>query len=726
MAFAFFRRRQKLVIIVMVILMVSFLVGPQVMKQFAERGGKNREIGRLRDDTKIMLTDLWEAGLDLEILAAAEINPQVAPGVGLLQVIQAHRMANIEPAVVYALLRKEAEPFGPVSESDVDGVLGAYKLVDLRYRHVVSELRSRSISEKRFRQAIVHLIQIYRAFTESQITTPPSLAELDRFYFDENDRIRFEFIRVPAERFVSDVELPQEQELLDELLNRQFAEFKDLGANTFDDDNPYGFGYHVANQVEIEYMLVRADLLLRVVKPSETRWQNYYKAHEAEFIELVPSGETTADGEPIMVTRLKSPGEAKSEIIDKLRPVEVDQLMAAIFRYAAEHIRKFDAQPTGDQSAYEYAASKMALPAAAGLLKNQLTDVNLNEEYLSDAMEVLAGKAGIDGICYPLTDLAGQPLDDQARVTVIAETITLGEALAQIAGQLGQGELAWAQCEALVESNEILFATGALSTFPITPGETGLIDRKTLRSHPLLGITAMISADGQPPQAFDDSLFDEEALAIRPLAERQFSRRVMPGRSNSQLMWRITQALPAHPPQQRTPEIDEQMIADISTVRAMGLARQHAQKLLAQARQSSLTRVAEADDLDVVTVDRLSRKVPINQLEIAWIWRGVTGLRLPTEAVRKDFLKSVFALIDDGTIDGLDVGLRLGVIAVPSDHAVCLVEVIEHVPAVLEEHRARLPETIVRIERARNFRSQMVWFSFDAIVVRVGFRASEQ
>ncbi len=572
MAFAFFRRRQKLVIIVMVALMVSFLVGGFLFKSVSGGAGESPNkivVGRLRDGTKVTQAD-FDLGLaDLQILSLARL---ATDAVEAVKVINGQNAAS-----VYALLIKESQVLGPIGEADVDSLLAGAKLVDEEYSRLISMLRSHEITERRFRDTLKRLILIERAFRESRVGTPPSQAELERIYFD---------FKVPAEQFAADVRLPLDPQQLDAELETMFNRFVDRLPGSYQGDNPLGFGYRVPDRVVIEYMLVRADMLARVVVPPERALSTYYEIHRSEFTKQVPTGETDDEGEPIMQTAGKTFGEARREIIQILRPREVAQRMAIILQSASTFAREFDPLATdGQQRAYEYAVEQMQL-SADDVLDTSLGEVNIDDALLADAIEFLAEQAKIQGIYYPLTDSAGQELDSDTRVTIQADNITLGDALARIAEQLDQPELTWKLCETLAEPDAILFCSGPLSTFPLMPGRTDLVDQATLFRHPLLGTAGMWSEGGPQnmlvSQAFDPSLFDESALRDSPLGERRFPQLLVPLQAGGLLRWRVSEAVSAYSPDSRTPEIDEQVTADLKTIAAMELARQHAERLMNQ------------------------------------------------------------------------------------------------------------------------------------------------
>jgi len=124
--------------------------------------------------------------------------------------------------------------------------------------------------------------------------------------------------------------------------------------------------------------------------------------------------------------------------------------------------------------------------------------------------------------------------------------------------------------------------------------------------------------------------------------------------------------------------------------------------------------VAEEDGLELVSVDQFSRR-DLRQT-------GVEGLVL-APSVREDFLTPLFALTTDEDRGG---GPILAVIAAPSDRSVCLVELLEHIPAVLEEFEANRPAVIGALSQWRSARLIYTCFSIDSIVQRLGYERTER
>jgi len=733
MAFAFFRRRQKMVIFIMVILMVSFLVGIQGLGMVFNKTQDKTDIGRLGDGSKIMMSDLREAESDIRILLESGIdvrlNSLLTPNRGLLQsILDLNRGADV--LLAYVLLVRESVPSGPVTEGDVDSLLASTGKEGQEYRQFISNLRSRNITEQRFRQAVARLIRIHWASLEAEITTPPSQTELEHLCFQVQDRVRARYLRLPAEQFIAAGPLVDDPEQLNAMLDEQFEEFKDRLPGSYTDDNPYGFGYRIPDRVAVEFMLARGDLLLRVVRPSEQSVRSYFDAHKSDFTKEVPTGETDDQGEPIMRREPESFGEARSKIIEIRRPRVVEERMFAILQRAAQLGQEHSQQASAEeQGPFEHAAKKMELSADT-LLDTVLAEVTIDRELPADAMALLAERANIQGICYPFTDSAGQPLPEDARVTVKAENITLREALDQISRQLGQPAFNWKLCDSLTGPDAILFSVAPISTFPIVVGRTDLVDQATLAQHPLLGMASQLSVEGalRPAlvlQAFDSSLFDQEALSYRPLELRRFPLLIVPGGTDMPsglLAWRVTQAMPARNPEGRTPEIDERMIADLKLVAAMKLTEQEAEEIKARALKGSLGKVAEDDVLELKSIEELVRKrlVAVSRTSVAWMWSGVEGLRLPSEHAREEFVKAVFALVEEDE----DSNYRLAVVPVRSDSSVCVVELLDHIPAVLDQ--ASMLQMKKLLEDMRSSAGDDIWYSYESIRDRCDFKEKKQ
>ncbi|MFO7909135.1 MAG: hypothetical protein R6U42_03735 [Halomonas sp.] len=75
MAFAFFRRRQKLVIIIMAVLMVAFLVGFQGLQQLVSGTRGEQTVGKSRFG-ELVNRDLERANSDINLLNAMGLGSQ--------------------------------------------------------------------------------------------------------------------------------------------------------------------------------------------------------------------------------------------------------------------------------------------------------------------------------------------------------------------------------------------------------------------------------------------------------------------------------------------------------------------------------------------------------------------------------------------------------------------------------------------------------------------------
>ena len=122
MAFAFFRRRQKLVVIIMAVLMISFLVGFQGFQLIFSRNPAKRVLGSTTVG-EIKVGDVNAARADVDMLAELGLgrpNPMTGPTPHdqAFAMLQANE-GNVVP--VYALLLQEAAHSGAaVLDQEID------------------------------------------------------------------------------------------------------------------------------------------------------------------------------------------------------------------------------------------------------------------------------------------------------------------------------------------------------------------------------------------------------------------------------------------------------------------------------------------------------------------------------------------------------------------------------------------------------------------------------
>ena len=165
MALGFFRRRQKMVIIIMVVLMVSFLVGFAGFRMLLQPNPNKAELADTRLGP-VTRGELLMSSADTDILGALGFGNNLYRAQQWpkeIAYIQFTRGAANGPAMPFALLLKEAQASGGiVVTEEVDEFFRALGYADpSTYKSVVSSLRSsRGWTERAIRQAVSNWLRI--------------------------------------------------------------------------------------------------------------------------------------------------------------------------------------------------------------------------------------------------------------------------------------------------------------------------------------------------------------------------------------------------------------------------------------------------------------------------------------------------------------------------------------------------------------------------------------
>ncbi|MBI5722815.1 MAG: hypothetical protein HZA50_02570, partial [Planctomycetes bacterium] len=145
MAFGWFRRRQKLILIVMAFLMVSFLIGFQGFDAFIQKDPGKEEIGKTRHG-KLVRNDLMAAKVEMDLLGEmAGILYRSDP----LQIEELRAVAEQKEASnAFALLLVEARQSGvKVTDQDVADFFTSAGLKDDQYNAQIKQLMTRGATE---------------------------------------------------------------------------------------------------------------------------------------------------------------------------------------------------------------------------------------------------------------------------------------------------------------------------------------------------------------------------------------------------------------------------------------------------------------------------------------------------------------------------------------------------------------------------------------------------
>jgi len=767
MAFRFFRRRQKIVIIIMVLLMVSFLLSFMFRGNSSRSAGYNPQIATTRFGP-LTLKDRNAAKFDLDLLQQLRIGDAA-----FWYLLNANGQ---DVDLAYATLIQEADASGlTVSDSEADRFFEARELTGNQYLALLSQLRERfsGITDQRVRNAVKRWLKVTKMFVNEAVAPPASQAELRRLYRDLNEMLNLSVVRLDANDFLDQAQEPQPSRIVE-----QFNAFRETLAGFPDEDNPFGFGYKYPDRVQLQYLFIDRTAVERVVEPTDKQVMDYYIAHLDQFTKQLPadaeeSGATTADGaasEPASDTTTSAPAsgpafrtvqmtftEAREQVFQTLKNDMVQIAMRNLTDRAERLAEAVELPPDSPVNPYESVQRALIQPADDLLAKT--IDVRIDSVPLSKAIEKLGRLAGVR-IAYPWGEHGRRKLDPALRVSVRGDGITLAAALAQIDDQIRDWpKLTWARCTML---GDAIFPAGGVEFLPVVATQTPLLDVPQLQRDPVLGSAFTAPQDGQPLLylAFGTRVLNPRGSGLE--LGREGPRMYVLGARPGRLLWRLLDAKPsmALEPVEDVSQLDEQVrkkvVEDLKLQQAFELASLKARQILAEARKATdLVDVAKKAGYEAWDTKFFARKMRVSPQEQLiklaqlmgkmtpqiymqivlsrphmFTWTRLQDLDLPGEEANRQFITEVFKLVPEDVEPPYPAGPGpMAVVPVPAARQVFVVQRIGYRPAVLGrfEHAendkpAGRDELIYQLTQVRRYEAMVVWFSFDEIKRRCGFQ----
>ncbi len=761
MAFKFFRRHQRIVIVIMAVLMVSFLLsfmfrgGPS-----DRRSGQGPQIAETRHGV-LMLRDRYKAKADLELLRLLRMGD---PAFWYLM------SANgSEADLAYALLIKESRGLGvKVTTSQVNRFFESRGLKGADYDAFLSEIRERhpGISDKSLRSVVTRWLMVSKGFRSGLVPTPPSEPQLRRLYRDLNEKINLRAVRVPAADFLERVTEPDDTAIVN-----QSNAFGDKIPGSFDQENPFGFGYRRADRVRVQYLFVDRSAIERVVYPSDKQVMDYYIQHRAEFTTQEPTPATAPseaqnqpgdsgtgpDAEPAQTAPAYSTRELSfSEARDQVFATRKGDMVARALRDITDKAERLSSQlePPADVNPYLSIQQQM-LPPADDMLDRKV-DIDISSKPIEEVIGLLGQAAGVR-ICYPWSHRGETDLDPALRISVKGKGISLGEALERIGDQIKDWpRLEWVRCPAL---SGALFASAGVQFLPVKAVQTPLLDAQALTDDPILGSSVTGIAGGQSLRAlgFGTRALNSEGGGLE--VGREGPSMYVTGEVPGRVLWRLSEASPAEAlgtitrASQLDDDIARQVADDLKIKDAFALATQRAEEILTFAEADGLEAAAEKYKLEPFETGLFARKVQISPrqqiLALAqmigkmtgemylqsllaqpqmFLFSYITGVQLPQGHPGEHFMSQVFALTPDNVEPPYPQTGQPSVVSIPARAEVLIVERIDYVPAVDSGYARPGPdrpsgrtELFGAVTQIRQWEAMGVWFDFEQIKDRTVF-----
>ncbi len=732
MALSFFRRRQKLMIGLMVLLMLVFLLSSALQNIF---GSKRRRGGR-----RINVEAEVDAPADLRVLGNLLGNGQSPRREARLFVAFMER--SDDPVLHWSLLVDEAHRMGfRVTEKQVDDFLAALGAEGRTYEELLDRLAESGYTEKMLRWAMANYLLVREAFSASLLTTEPSMPELRHAFRDMNERIQLAMVVLPVEDSLKDIEKPPLEKV-----KQWFDDHKEFFRAHPDNQTRYGFGYRLPDRLDVSYLFVDMDLVAQAVEPTEEQMLEYWRRNRGRMTKKVevpapatqpasrpaaapatgpstaPAGETpTQPSEPqyreVLIERYS---EARDTIREILRPEVAKAKMTDLLNRADELI----ALHGKDADAYAKAAAAMLRPVDA-LLRRPVTRLPVGTRTLEVVIRDLQSVTGVN-IIYPFGQHGGWTLDGKIKVKVDPEwrKDTLGEVLAKISAAHKYPKLQWVTCEGFASA---IFPSSPVKLVPISAGRTGMVSFNELMEDELLGMATLTKTVTERPQtlvliARSTKEFQgpepRRAALVEVGGDFRPALHVTGGRSG-RLLWRLVAAERAHTPKELTDEIRSQVEEDLEIVNAMEKALAAAEGMKAKLDAGEeLDKIAKADKHEVIRTELFSRIAPTVMpwtRQIVITYSDVEGI-----GRSKEFIDKVFELVPENP-EPPHAGRPVAVAPLYRRRKVVLAQRVGYEPAVRSKFEQLGPRLAQYLMLQRNRREQTWWFDGESITRRLSY-----
>ena len=718
MAFGFFRRRQKMVVIIMAVLMVSFLVGFQGFQMIFSQRPSDVPVGRTSEG-QVKNEHIWAAQSDIGILRMLGLanNPPIVPTGSEFLLLTPERQR--EPALAYALLLMEAEKEGvTVRDGDVQNFFSRdLGMGEAHYKNFLAGLRTsqRNIPERRVRRAVRNWLMIHRTFVRALVASPPSEQRARHIARDLLEQTRLRVLRIRAEKFLDEAPEPDPNRI-----EKQLVDYRSAPAGVYPTVNSFGFGYLVPDQVRILYALVSRRALRGAARPPEKEIDGYYDAHKDEFL--------TEDG------KQKTIAAAWDEIVGKLSEqaaaADMKRIVQRMTQLVAEYPSRIRYTKAGNP--YEYAKDQMTVPQedVSAILDRKVT-VRLVRAPIEQALAALAKDADLDAISYPRGQEGKESLDPNIEVTIEGQ-MTLGDALKELCRQARWPEVRWGA----VVGIKALFPPGD-ADFPIVVKLTPPMSIKDVRDDKVLRSSVNPSGQTLLALAFNSEPFagGREIPGMLKLGQDGPVMAAL-GEHDGALLWRLVAARPAHAPAKVTDDMKQQATEDLKIEAAFAKAYDVARKIdTAEKFEAALA----GKEFETEDTGLFARKVESQARPGALDWSSVTVVKLPRNPgvpfqvhlkAQTEILEAFLKLAFSPALLPADVeppfpakSKALAVMRLPAKREILVLRRIGYQPLVTSAYEQQYRTSIFRgLAWSRRLRSASMWFDTRSVAARMEFQ----
>jgi len=753
MAFGFFRRHQKAVIVIMVVLMVAFLLTSATLTSIMDlfSPSRNPAVGTLygkkvtaREQHDILVTlDLLKRlpfdKVPADLTGMSGEHYQFLPSYYLLGMLEQNGQRAGD---ALTLLYREAVHAG-VTVNEQEIIHAFWQLSPEHairpdatpsasvYRDFTQLLR---VNEATLRRSMEIWLTVSKYFNANVPRVVPSVPELRWIFGDINDKLDLQIVQVFAE--------PVAQDPTGAEIKALFNEHRETTRGDYTKDNPFGLGYKVPNAAALQWLVIRDAYVAAASAPSTAQIEQEYRNN----------ADTLYKGRELWQVR----EDIRAALTAKNSEAKIDQLTDSV----ATAVKSARASWDGTGNLYDKVVADMT--GDARTLLERPVSINIQATPLSRALHLLAEKAQVDAIVYP-TRTGMTTISDNVQVTLVATDAPLGELLDRVTAQVFNTPAATTEPSdeatdepadtapartirwcSLRGMDNVLFACNDddLNTFPLkanqTPGPQAL---ERIRVWPDLRL-AYTAATEQ-----SRSLVDEVRLAKPftkpgeepatgalevgqdgPMMYLLMSIGYGQNRPIGRMFWRLAAAQPTHSLTDEEFENDilthQQVVHDWKMIRGFEQAKTRAELLADLAARDGLSAAAQATQNTVEPTGlfgRIEMAPYTGQARMA----SIPGVQMPAvmaTELHQRILDQAFALAPTGEPPYPAKG-AVGIIEIQPGHVVVVAERAWFSPGTegeFQAERARLATDYMQ----STLRWSAAWFHYDEIVRRTGYEAA--
>ena len=193
-----------------------------------------------------------------------------------------------------------------------------------------SVVKQSGIPEEKILTAFGELLAIWEYAKVSCSSEDITSSQIMHTVSRERETIDVNFVKFDSAVFAETQTEPNQERLIE-----HFNKYKKFFAGVVSEENPYGFGYKLADRVQLEYIACRLDDIAKIVTPpTHEDAEEYYQKNREQFPEEVPSDPN--DPNSPLTERIKSYAEVAAIISKGLLQNKIKSKAKSILDEAKE------------------------------------------------------------------------------------------------------------------------------------------------------------------------------------------------------------------------------------------------------------------------------------------------------------------------------------------------------------------------------------------------------